>query len=308
MLLPDEINFPRLPSLASHSLASPARQTTTTSPIPQIKTPQTTEKPAPPAFIWGPQPREDPQQIGETLTDKGKLKAKHSIPRIPDSAPITRQGYRSGCLAEDFWAALGVPNVPLSSRKTLQVVPLLTKHQLTEQAEYLTDTKSLPLSALAQVHIAELLVGVPWTASRARQHVVNEVSHALHKVLIFNNNLSNPFQKWNQGRWFAHWAQDNDGDHICTIFVSIAVTEDKVKPRKGQYFKWQPVPADIQDQITGHTPESIASVDTEFQSWYDMTGRHQWHMNKQGSSLHTAASNVETTLSSVANLALLHER
>ena len=88
--------------------------------------------------------------------------------------------------------------------------------------------------AVAHVHIAEVLAGVPWTTDRAKQHVVNEVSQTLHKLLIFNNNLSNPFQTWTQGRWFAQWRQGTDGEHICTLFVSIDVPEQKVKTKERQ--------------------------------------------------------------------------
>lgn len=84
--------------------------------------------------------------------------------------------------------------------------------------------KTSPPSAITQVHIAELLAGIPWTPSRARLHVVNEISQALHKVLKFNNSTSNPFQSWQQGLWFAHWTEEVEGEHICTLFVCITVT------------------------------------------------------------------------------------
>ena len=97
--------------------------------------------------------------------------------------------------------------------KPFRLSPSSQKKPLSEQAEYLVDTKTSPPSAIIQVHIAEFLAGIPWTPLRARQHVVNEISQTLHKVLIFNNNLSNPFQKWQHGNWFACWGEDAEGEH-----------------------------------------------------------------------------------------------
>lgn len=311
MLIADEINFPRLPSPAKNLLSSPARTTqANSSPAPSVKTQQTAEKTPALVFIWRTPPQERSQQGSELFPDKGKPKLKHSTPRAPDSAPITRQGYRSGRLAEDFWTALGVPNIPPSTRKTLQVYPLLNKDQLSDQAEYLVDTRTSSGSTIARVHIAELLAGVPWTTTRAREHVVNEISHALHKVLIFNNNLSNPFQKWSQGRWFASWMEDSDGEHTCTIFASIAVLETKVKPRKGQNFKWHQVPTGIRGQTIAHASDSIAAVDTEVQQWFQMVGGQQvkGKMNVQESTSHTATSNPETTVPGAVTPANSHER
>ena len=216
-LLPDDINFPRLPS-AARRLTSPPRRADSP-PVPDLQTPQTSETTL--VFIWrNKPPNEEIQQVAEPSTDKGKYKAKTSTPRIPDSAPITRQGYRTGRLAEDFWGALGIPNTPSSTRNTLQVIPVLTKDQLLEQAEYLVDKKTPPHSSVVQVWVAEKLAGLPWTPTRARQHIVNEISQALHKVFIFNNNLSNPFQTWDQGRWFGGWTEDSEGEHTYTLFVS----------------------------------------------------------------------------------------
>lgn len=225
----------------------------------------------------------------------GKIKEKPSIPRAPDSAPITRQGYRTGRLAEDFWGTLGIPNTPSSTRKTLRVIPFLTKNSFTEQAEYLVDKKIPPFTTIVQVHVDEVLAGVPWSNTRAKEHIVNETSHALHRVLIFNNNLSNPFQKWSQGCWFASWVEDAEGEHTCTLLTSVAVSESKVKPGKGQNFQWQPVPAAIREQIAGKSSEMITLVDE--QQWSNMLGKR--HPNSAVKHPHrSATSNLEKIFSS----------
>lgn len=68
-----------------------------------------------------------------------------------------------------------------------------------EQAKYPVDKKVHPYTTIAHVPIGEFLVGIPWTTTRARQHVINKVSQTLHKVVIFNNNLSNPFKNGIKG-------------------------------------------------------------------------------------------------------------
>lgn len=127
-----------------------------------------------------------------------------------------RQRYCTGCFADDFWTTLGMPNTPHFNIKTLWVIPFLTEVQ--EQAESLVHKSSQSFTTIALVHIAEFLAGISWTTSWASQHVVNEVLQTLHKVLIFNNNLSNPFQKWTKGWWYSHWTSSTKGIYAqCTL-------------------------------------------------------------------------------------------
>ena len=290
--LPDDINFPKLQTPMRHACnPSSDRREGPISPAFQLQTPQSKERSPTPAFVWGPKPVQDKEpRAGEPQSDKGKAKFKTSASKVVDSAPITRQGYRTGCLAEDFWTALGIPNLPSSTRKTLQVIPFLIKNPLSEQAEYLVDHKTSIHGAIAQVHIAELLAGIPWTPLRAQNHVVNEISHALSKILIFNNHISNPFQNWQQGTWFAKWGEDAEGENTCTMFVCVAVTEQKVKPRKGQNFRWQQVPKEIRAHLLAHTEDSIAPT-FDHQHWLCMAGKTS-HKPAQGQH-NPASSNVE---------------
>jgi hypothetical protein len=200
--------------------------------------------------------------------EKGKGK---QVLKTPDSAPLTRQGYRSGRLADDFWPALNAPQTPLSQKKTLRVIPILIKERRDERMEYLVNTKANSTKTVAQVHIAELLAGVPWTELRVKQHVVNEVAQALYKVFVFPNPSSNPLQKWKQGRWFANWEGDLEGDHVCTLYGGIFVQENKFKPRKGQMFGWQKVPVEIQERIQAHSTSSIEAITEDSIHWFSMT-------------------------------------
>jgi hypothetical protein len=291
--LPDDFHFPRLQTPRRYSPGhSTGRKEGHNSPAPRLHTPHPLEQTPTPAFVWGPKPvQEEELRTEEAQTGKGKVKLKPSASKVLDLGPITRQGYRTGRLAEDFWTALGLPNLPASTRKTLQVIPFLIKNPLSKHAEYLVDCKTSPPSAITQVHIAELLAGIPWTSSRARLHVVNEISQALHKILIFNNNMSNPFQTWQQGKWFASWGEEADGDNTCTIFVCVTVTDQKVKPRKGQNSRWQHVLEEIRTRLTNHTEDKIAPIH-DHQQWLHMAGKQynnketEWHNNP-------ASSNVE---------------
>jgi hypothetical protein len=137
-LLPDDMNFPKLQSPGRHS------PNTSTAPHPL------SEKSPTPTFIWRSKPTYDEVLLTpEAPPDKNKSKVK-----LQESAPITRQGYRSGRLAEDFWTALGIPALPTSTRKTLRVIPFLTKDTPQRPAEYLADMKSQPPGAITQVYIA----------------------------------------------------------------------------------------------------------------------------------------------------------
>ena len=86
-----------------------------------------------------------------------------------------------------------MPNTPQSHRKNLKVIPHLIKNK--EPAEYLVDNSKKPFATMTTMHVAELLAEIPWTTTRARQHVVNKIAHTLHKVLIFNSQLTSPFKK-----------------------------------------------------------------------------------------------------------------
>lgn len=68
-----------------------------------------------PEFVWRAKVLQD-----ESGPSKGK--EKHKLASA-ESTPLTRQGYRSGRLAEDFWSALEMPDIPQTSRKKLRVIP-----------------------------------------------------------------------------------------------------------------------------------------------------------------------------------------
>ena len=139
-----------------------------------------------PHLIWRFKPATQEEQSLKKEHDKGKS----SHGKIPESTPITRQGYRTSRLAEDFWLALQTPNTPISARKTLQVIPLLIKDR--EPLEYLVSSKRQQLQPLAQVHIVELLACIPWAEHSAKQHVVSEVAQALHKIFVFTTKIPSP--------------------------------------------------------------------------------------------------------------------
>jgi hypothetical protein len=166
-LQPNETNFPQLvPQPTSPELVTPIIKNRAPS-LPEENTPTQAASTPPEAetasmFIWR---RKD--KVEEQQTTKGKEKM-----RGPDSAPITRQGYRSGRLADDFWVALNVPDTPHTTRKKLRVISFLTKNK--GQAEYLIENSTS--RTITTVHIAEQLAGVPWTTLKARQHIVNEVA------------------------------------------------------------------------------------------------------------------------------------
>lgn len=122
------------------------------------------------------------------------------------------------------------------------------------------------------MHVAELLAGIPWTESRVRHHVVNEVAQTLHKVLVFTNPFAQPSQKWKQGCSIASWAGDSEGEHTCTLYISVPVQENKVKPRKGQNFGWNWVPIEIRERINQHTTNTIEEIDRDRLPWQKMIG------------------------------------
>jgi hypothetical protein len=249
---PDEINFPKLPSSGSKADSGGKRRLS----------PESTETPH---FVWRTKPILSDNQDQPKGEEKGKGKLTQ---KAPDSTPITRQGYRSGRLADDFWIALNTPHTPTSLRKTIRVVPILTKGGQDETIEYLANTKASTPKSIAQVHIAELLAGVPWTETRVRQHVVSEVAQALYKVLVFPKPSDNPLQKWKQGKWFASWEGELEGDHTCTLFVTVPVQESKIKPRRGHTYGWSRLPSELRDRIQSHSSEDIEAIIEDRTHWY----------------------------------------
>jgi hypothetical protein len=250
-LLPNETNFPQLSSPGIATAQTPPQQPITQQP----GTPHT--------FIWRKKPNVD-----EQITDKGKGKLKTPAAAL---VPLTRQGYRSGRLADDFWDALNIPNTPVTTRKKLRILPLLTKNQA--HTEYLVDTSQPSHTPITIVHVAELLAGVPWTPIKVRQHIVTEVSQALHKVLIFNNQSTTPIYKWDQGNWFSQWTVSEDGEHLCTLYATIAIPESKLKIRKkGKALGWRPIPATIHGVLSDRHTEEIQEVGDRRNEWQEMSG------------------------------------
>ena len=132
------------------------------------------------------------------------------------------------------------------------------------------DRRGQSFNAIVHVHIAEVLACVPWTQSRTRQHVVKEVSQALHKLLIFNNNFWSPFQGWIQGHWYAEWGQGGEGEHICTLYVTIDVAEHKVKSRKENNMGWRREPVEISLTLASQNTEDIQVFESDNSLWQMM--------------------------------------
>lgn len=242
-----------------------------------------------PTFVWR---AKSHSEINSQGGEKGKEKIKL---QGTESTPITRQGYRSGRLAEDFWTALGMPQIPASPRKKLRVIPFITKNE--EQEEYLVDKSILPFANITEVNVAEQLAGIPWSPQRAKQHVVNEVAQALQKILVFNNNHSSPFQKWAQSRWSANWTVNTTGEHTCTLYVCIAVPEAKVKIRKGKELGWKKVPGGIRELLTTITTEQIQEITTQNTQWQAMVGYRELTQNKKPQPPETTSPNRFAVLS-----------
>jgi hypothetical protein len=254
-LQPNDENFPQLNS------PGPGAKSPTPSPI--------TQQPATPqTFIWRQKPA-----AATTSESKGKEKAK------VESTPITRQGYRSGRLADDFWEVLNIPGTPSSQKRKLRVIPFLTKNF--SHTEYLVDNSKHPYSNITTVHIAEVLAGIPWSLLRVKQHIVNETAQALHKVLMFNNQHNTPFQTWDQGLWFSQWEKLPDGEHVCTLYVSIAAPESKIKIRKGRKIGWRAIPESIKTALTSTQTDTIQEVAELKPQWQIMTGKRDFLHTRQ---------------------------
>jgi hypothetical protein len=204
---------------------------------------------------------EEKGQDARPPLSKRKKKVKGS-----NSAPLTRQGYRSGRLADDFWTTLNVSETPQAPRKKLRVYPFLTKNQ----DKYLVENNTH--KTITSVHIAELLAGVPWTTLRAGQHIVNEVAQALHKILIFNNQQTSPFQTWQQGNWFSQWELSSIGEHICTLYVSVEVQESQLKIRRGKKLGWKEIPTAIQPVLQLTNKEEIQATGEQVHTLREMAG------------------------------------
>jgi hypothetical protein len=247
-LQPNDTKFPQLTSPGAATMVTPQQSQ-------PPGTPQT--------FIWRRKPGTDESTKDK---DKGKLKTP-----VTDSVPLTRQGYRSGRLAEDFWTVLNIPSTPGSAKKKLRVIPLLTKNYT--HTEYLVDKSKPSFTPITTVHIAELLAGIPWTLSRVKQHIIAEVSQALHKFLIFNNQSTTPIYKWDQGKWFSHWSWEEE-EHTCTMYVYIAIPESKLKIRKGRDFGWRRLPAGVHEALITPTTESVQEVEVN-PGWQEMLGNKE---------------------------------
>jgi hypothetical protein len=148
----------------------------------------------------------------------------------------------------------------------------------------LVDNSKHPYSTITTVPIAEVLAGIPWSVVRARQHIVSETAQALHKVLIFNNQHNTPFQTWDQGRWFSQWEETSEGEHLCTLYVSIAAPESKIKIRKGRNIGWRDIPENIKSTLNTTQTDTIQDVAELKSQWQTMSGKRDFlHTRQQAS-------------------------
>lgn len=95
------------------------------------------------------------------------------------------------------------------------------------------------------------------------------------KVLVFNNQDNFPFQKWSQGKWHAHWTVTLEGDHLCSLYVTIATPENKIKIRKGKDIIWRPLLGTITELLTNVPSEEIQVVGEKAIHWHEMIGQRE---------------------------------
>lgn len=126
--------------------------------------------------------------------------------------------------------------------------------------------------------------------------LVNEAAQALYKILVFTNPASNPLQKWRQGKWFAEWTGELDGEYTCTFYVCVPVQEYKIKPRKGHSYGWHKLPQEIRERILLHNTEAIEAVKEESTSWHKMV-KGEASCSKPGSETATTHQNRFAVLS-----------
>lgn len=207
-------------------------------------------------FVW----RFKPHTEGQ---DKGNEPVKSEATIGIGSTPIIQQGYWSGRLAEEFWTAIGMPDIPTSHWKRLRVIPLTLKssEQNLNLTKHLMDKSDHSSTPIALIHVG-LLAGIPWTQSRAWQHVGNEVAQALHKVFIFTNKIPNPLKKWTHGSWAAQWKITPEGEHWCMLYVTISVHEQQLNFRKGKIFEWWPINPEIWEQLNLPPTKAIHKITT----------------------------------------------
>ena len=137
--------------------------------------------------------------------------------------------------------------------------------------DLLVNTKQAASRSIALVHVADKLAGTPWTETRARHHIVNEVAQALYKVLVFTNPLTNPLHKWNQGKWLANWEGETEGVYTCTLYVIVLLQETKIKPKKEHAHSWSRLPGKISNRVQLHTSNDIVAIEEDRSSWHKST-------------------------------------
>jgi hypothetical protein len=158
--------------------------------------------------------------------------------------------------------------------------------------EYLVDLKANPPQPIVQVHIAELLAGIPWTEARVKQHIVNEVAQALYKAFVFTSPSANPLQRWKQGTWLASWSGEPEGDQTCTLYASIKTQEYKLKPRRGRSYGWNRLPDGFRDKIQAHMTDNIATIEGEPLHWDKMKTQSPTTASKEVDTTHPSRFSV----------------
>lgn len=168
-----------------------------------------------PQFVWRPKPVSLETKQPATPESKGGRGEKrkntcvsqqtyrlcpHNTPRVP---------YMS--IGEGFLDIAKRSQHPgIHTQDTLSH-PLSTKRKWHRSTGILSGSKIQNTQPIAQVNIAELLAWILWTENKVRQHIVNEVSQALHIILVFTNRAANPLQRWKHGTWMSSWEGEPEG-------------------------------------------------------------------------------------------------
>ena len=183
------------------------------------------------------------------------------VPAIPKKAvdpnSTLKRGYLTTNIPMCFWDATNIL-VPFKAKNNrCRVYPILLESMTGDarrsNQKFLIQKAEPGKSFSKAITFRQLSVieGVnDWSVKEAQNHLVNEGSLALRKVIINTNNKVNPLKYWKDAMWFYRWIKvDNDNCH-CVILAFIPVQLDSIPVHKPELYFAKPLDMSMQQLLT----------------------------------------------------------
>lgn len=185
-----------------------------------------------------------------------------------------KRGYRTSDLSPNFWKALGLRPPSAHGAIRMVVIPVITKKcsevdELDDPQAHkcLVDKAGRHSNALMRVQITAHDTG-EWSASKAKDLLINETALALSRRLKFGKDNPPPITKWEDASWHYKWSiNKHHGTLSCTwLAVTMLADNAEVWFHKAGKQVWAQLPEAMEELVKHRREGEMDHLPNDFYS------------------------------------------